>query len=134
MPKKLPEDGHEDRPASSQIEIQGEKLLEELDTLLQSAIQKINSWLASLEGETFPIDQPSSDITMIRDVVRRAGCQLIYSDRTVQIRAVKQATSRFYTMQVRVLGDSTAGTLYAAKAFPPMHVEPHKREGEAPQE
>jgi hypothetical protein len=109
-----------DGPITAQSEI----LLRNIDRAMEPVIRQVNWWLAGLVGRVLSIEQPAEEIANIRQVVRRAGCDLFFGDEPVQIRCRRSGRATSWSIEVRTIGGKRVKALYSAKAFPPLSARP----------
>jgi hypothetical protein len=97
-------------------------LIEEVECALAPIVAKIDAWLATLEGRTFPVDEPPSDIEHIRNVVRTAGCELLYLGQPAQLSTYAQARAQRLRILIRGKGALAQTTLSSTTALPRLSV------------
>lgn len=98
---------------------------EAIDKVQQPIIDQLNAWLCSMEGKTLSVEnseQNIQDIESMRNLIRRAGCELFYGIDIVQIRLIDQKRAKNFKISLRSKGSEVQKILYAQTHFPKLEV------------
>lgn len=101
-----------------------QRFISELDKATSHIIADINKWLSNLHGILYPVEA-IEDIERIRDVVRRAGCQLFYGDTPVGFYYHTHPRAKNVTFQLKLVGERGTKNLYSRTMFPPLSARPY---------
>ena len=78
------------------------KIEEELDGAQSAIVDKLDRWLATLEGTSFEdYEQGTKAVEVIRRVVRRAGRELLFESNPITLQCVHGTGQKRPTIQVR---------------------------------
>lgn len=100
------------------------EILADIEAVQGPIIHKLNAWLSSFEGKTFPCEDAMRQVAEITSLVARAGCTLMHEGQPVSIYVTTPPDQKNATINVSTLGVRPQRTLLARTKVPRLSARP----------
>ena len=95
-------------------------LNEELTVIQSQFTDKLHLWLKGLAGLRLTGSDATEIVNIVRATIRRAGRQMAYQDKPVNVLATNASHRKFASFQVRTVRPADPAVLHSATTFPEL--------------